>query len=59
MKREYFGMLFLVAFVGLYFLAQAFLTEEEVKYYVSRSLVIWILIAFYCGQYSMKFPKAF
>jgi len=59
MKREFFGMLFLIAFIGVYFLSVNFLGEEDTIHYLSRFIVIWILIAFYVGQYSMKFPKAF
>ena len=59
MKRELFGMLFLAAFVGLYFLSDAILGEETTILYLSRFIVIWILAAFYVGQYSMRFPKAF
>jgi len=59
MKRELFAALFLMVFVGLYFLAVVILSEEEVMYYLSRFIVVWLLLAFYIGQYSMKFPKAF
>jgi energy-coupling factor transporter transmembrane protein EcfT len=58
MKREYFGMLFIIVFVLLVFLAE-YLIGEEVWNYLSQYIVIWILVAFYAGQYSMKFPKAF
>jgi hypothetical protein len=59
MKREYFGMLFMIAFVGLYFLLESFIGEEAISHYLSRFIVVWLLIAFSIGQYSMKFPKAF
>lgn len=59
MKRELFGMLFLLAFITMYFLADSFLGEEDTILYLSRFIVIWVLLAFYVGQYSMRFPKAF
>ncbi len=59
MKREYFGMLFIIAFVALIFIAATILGDEVVFDNLSRYIVIWVLIGFYAGQYSMKFPKAF
>ena len=59
MKREFFGMLFLIAFVALYFLAESYLGEEAVMLYLSRFIVVWLFAAFQIGQYSMRFPKGF
>lgn len=59
MKREYFGMLFIIAFVVLIFIATTIFGDEMVFDNLSRFIVIWVLIGFYAGQYSMKFPKAF
>jgi hypothetical protein len=59
MKREYFGMLFLLLSVVLILMAYYLFSEEIVTTYLSRFVIIWLLIAFYAGQYSMKFPKAF
>lgn len=59
MKREYFGMLFIIAFVALIFIAATIIGDEVVFDNLSRYIVIWVLIGFYAGQYSMKFPKAF
>ena len=59
MKREYFGMLFIIAFVVLIFIAATIFGDEMVLDNLSRFIVIWVLIGFYAGQYSMKFPKAF
>lgn len=59
MKREYFGMLFIIAFVVLIFIAATIFGDEMVFDNLSRFIVIWVLIGFYAGQYSMKFPKAF
>jgi len=59
MKREYFGMLFILSFVAVFFVMIYFLGEEKMTNYLSKFIVIWILVAYYIGQYSMKFPKAF
>jgi hypothetical protein len=59
MKRELFGMLFLIAFIAVYFLVVTFLGKEDTTLYLSRYIVIWLLMAFYVGQYSMRFPKGF
>ena len=59
MKREYFGMLFIIVSVSLIFLAEFIFGDEAVWDILSKFIVIWILIGFYAGQYSMKFPKAF
>ena len=59
MKREYFGMLFIVAFVTVIFIADFVFESDKVWDILSKFIVVWILIGFYAGQYSMKFPKAF
>ena len=59
MKREYFGMLFIIAFVTITFLIGDFFGDEKVENWLSRYIVIWVLLGFYAGQYSMRFPKAF
>ena len=59
MKREYFGMLFILVFVLLIFLAEYLFGEEKIEHYLSVFIVIWVLLGFYVGQYSMRFPKAF
>ena len=58
MKREYFGMLFIITFVILIFVAEYFI-GEKVYDYLSRYIVVWLMIFFQAGQYSMRFPKAF
>jgi hypothetical protein len=58
MKREYFGMLFILVFVVLIFLAIFIFGNDKVMENLNRFIVIWILIGFYAGQYSMRFPKA-
>jgi hypothetical protein len=59
MKREYFGMLFLICFVGFIFLAEYLFGQEKIENYLVSFIVIWVLIGYYVGQYSMRFPKAF
>ena len=59
MKREYFGMLFIIFFVSSTFTADYFFGDEQVTNYLSKSIAIWVLAGFYAGQYSMRFPKAF
>jgi len=58
MKREYFGMIFIFTTVAILLLTDYF-AGEIVWEFVNKFIVIWILIAFYAGQYSMRFPKAF
>lgn len=58
MKREYFGMLFMITFVILIFVTEYFI-GEKVYDYLSKYIVVWVLTGFYAGQYSMRFPKDF
>lgn len=53
MKREYFGALFIIVFT-LFYLALAHFFGFET---VSKYIIIWVLIAYFVGQYSVKFPK--
>lgn len=59
MKREYFGMLFIIISVFIITAADYIFGDEVVRENLGRFIVIWILAGFYAGQYSMKFPKAF
>ena len=59
MKREYFGMLFIVVFVAMIFLAIFIFGNDKVMDNLSRFIVVWILVGFQVGQYSMRFQKAF
>ena len=59
MKREYFGMLFILAIAILIITTSYFFGEENIAVILHRFIVIWILIAFQVGQYSMRFPRAF
>lgn len=57
MKRPYFGMLFIISIGVFFFGAEYFFGEEKVAEKIRTFLIIWLLIAYYAGQYSMKFPK--
>lgn len=59
MKREYIGMIFILLVLAIIFIMAALFDQETVFANISRYIVIWLLIAFYAGQYSMKFPKKF
>ncbi len=52
-------MLFIFASVALIFIAGLIFGNEVVFDNLSRFIVVWVVIGFYAGQYSMKFPKAF
>ena len=53
MPRVYFTMLFIVLFTGLYIALAYFIPEEK----LSNFIVVWVLVSFYAGQYSMRYPK--
>ena len=53
MKREYFGLLFIIAFLIIYLILEHYFGVEV----VSKFIVIWVLIGFFVGQYSTRFPK--
>ena len=59
MKREYFGMLFIIVFVCSIFVAEYFFGKEKIEDYLSTFIVVWVILGFNVGQYSMRFPKAF
>ena len=59
MKREYFGMLFMIFSIAIILGVDYFFGEEIMTEYLSKFIVIWLLVAFQVGQYSMRFPKAF
>lgn len=59
MKREYFAMIFMLSSVALIIIARFIFGNEVVFDNLSRFIIVWLIIAFYAGQYSMKFPKAF
>lgn len=58
MKREYIALIFLSAFIVIYFCA-GYLTEKGAGDFIHKFIVTWLLMAFFAGQYSIKFPKRF
>lgn len=59
MKREYFIMLFLLFFTVMVVSAIYLFEDANVIEILGKFSIIWIIIAVYAGQYSMKFPKVF
>jgi hypothetical protein len=59
MKREFIAMIFMVVSITVILIAASIFGEEVVFDTISRYIVVWLLVAFYVGQYSMKFPKKF
>lgn len=59
MKREYFTFIFLALTVVSILIAKYFISYDLLKENVLRFMVIWVLVAFLVGQYSMRFQKAF
>ena len=59
MKREYFTGLFLVIFISVVIISSYIFNDQIVEEYLYKFVVIWLLLAIYIGQYSMKFPKRF
>ncbi len=55
MKREYFAGLFILVITGLWFALDYYFGGEKLM----KFIVVWVLIGFQVGQYSMRFPKAF
>ncbi len=52
-------MLFIIAFACGIFLADSIFGDERVTNYLSTYIVVWVVLGFNVGQYSMRFPKAF
>lgn len=59
MKREYIGMLSMLVFLAVFFIAGYFFGEAIVMDNVSRYIVVWLFLFYYIGQYSMRFSKRF
>lgn len=57
MKREYFGMIFLVLTLLIIIGAKKFMGNETVDNLLSNYTIIFILIGYFLGQYSTKYPK--
>ena len=51
-------MLFILAVLALIFVSGYFFGEQKTNEIMNNYIVIWLLAAFYIGQYSMKFPKS-
>lgn len=59
MKREYIGFIFMFITVIILISASYFFEQAQIDSIVNKFIIIWLLIAYYVGQYSMKFPKKF
>ena len=59
MKREYIGLIFILATVIILIGASYIFEQTDIDAIVNKFIIIWLLIAYSVGQYSMKFPKKF
>lgn len=59
MKREYIGLIFILTTVIILIGASYIFEQTEIDNIVNKFIIIWLLIAYCIGQYSMKFPKKF
>ncbi len=59
MKREYFAMLVMLTAAVLIIGAGYLFGDEVVAEKLHHFIIVWLVLAFYLGQYSTKFPKAF
>jgi hypothetical protein len=59
MKREFVLAIFLILFVGIVFSAEYIFGEEKIMTILNNYIVVWFMIVYYLGQYSMRFPKRF
>lgn len=59
MKREYFGMLVILVVVILLIGADYIFETIKVREYLNKYIVVWVLIVYQLGQFSMRFPKHF
>ena len=57
MKRYSFAAIFISLSVGIIFLFDYLLGQDFVKENTYRFIVVWLVIAFYAGQFSTRFPK--
>ncbi|GAB3718746.1 hypothetical protein [Flavobacterium koreense] len=57
MKRYYFAAIFISLSVVIIFLFDYFFGQDFVKENTYRFIVVWLVIAFYAGQFSTRFPK--
>ncbi|CAM3756314.1 hypothetical protein FLGE108171_13710 [Flavobacterium gelidilacus] len=59
MKREYVGIIFLLITVIILIGGSYIIEQTKIDGIVNKFIIIWLLIAYQIGQYSMKFPKKF
>uniref|UniRef100_UPI004049DC6C hypothetical protein n=1 Tax=Flavobacterium sp. TaxID=239 RepID=UPI004049DC6C len=59
MKREYIGMIFLLVTVIILIGGSYIFEQTKIDNLVNKFIIIWLLLAYQIGQYSMKFPKKF
>ncbi|WP_339889941.1 hypothetical protein [uncultured Flavobacterium sp.] len=59
MKREYIGLIFMLATAIILISASYIFEQTKIDDVVNKFIIIWLLIAYNVGQYSMKFPKRF
>lgn len=57
MKRYFFAAIFISLSVAIIFLFDYFFGQDFVKENTYRFIVVWLVIAFYAGQFSTRFPK--
>ena len=57
MKKYYFAAIFISLSVVIIFLFDYFFGQDFVKENTYRFIVVWLVIAFYAGQFSTRFPK--
>ena len=57
MKRYTFAAIFISLSVGIIFLFDYLFGQDFVKENTYRFIVVWLVIAFYAGQFSTRFPK--
>lgn len=59
MKREYVAFIFLLTSVIILIGAGYIFEQTKIDDIVNKFIIIWLIIAYQIGQYSMKFPKKF
>lgn len=59
MKREYIGFIFMLITVIILIGASYIFEQTKIDETVNKFIIIWLIIAYNVGQYSMKFPKRF
>lgn len=57
MQREYFTGIFITISAALILGSRYIFEVEQVENIINSFIIVWLMIAFYFGQYSTKFPK--